>query len=103
MRKNIFLVLIKRSTIFLINLFFKKTEKIEKILSLVNLNITFNNLKDSKTYLTEEDLHKDVFLEFLLICVICTGVLPGFDRGLPGFFINLFNLLCTGKESSIWI
>lgn len=64
MKKNIFLVLIKRSTIYLINSIFKKTEKVEKLLSIINLNLTFNNLKNSKTFLNDEDLHKDVFSKF---------------------------------------
>ena len=64
MKRNILMVLIKRSTIYLINLLFNKTEKVEKLLSIINLKITFNNLKNIKTFLSDEELHKDFFSKF---------------------------------------
>ena len=52
---------IKRLTMIFINFFFNKTEKVEKLLSIIHLKNEFNNFKNSKTFKSMDDLHKDAF------------------------------------------
>ena len=64
MQRNLFYIVSKRSIIFFINKLFKRTEIIDNLLSILNIKIKFNNLKNSKTFLEDNDLYKDLFSQF---------------------------------------
>ena len=60
-------------------LIFNRNRIYERIISIINLKLSFNNLKGTKNFLNRNDLHKDVFANYeeKKICLLEFGTFKG--------------------------